>query len=53
MVHGGHDVEFELSVRGRLEHSGIDFYFFHAGTVEFFEGCDDTGLFPCAGWPVD
>jgi hypothetical protein len=36
-----------------LEDAGIDFDFFDTGTVEFFEGGYDAGLFASAGGPVD
>jgi len=36
-----------------LEDAGIDFYFFDARTVEFFEGGHDAGFFSCAGGAVD
>ncbi len=52
MVDGSDDVEFQFSVRGCLEHAGINFNLFDAWAVEFFQGCDDAGFLPGARGPV-
>jgi hypothetical protein len=35
-----------------LEDSRVDFDLLYTWPVEFFQGCDDSSLFPCTGWTV-
>lgn len=53
MVDGRDDVEFELAIRGCLEDASVDFNFFDARAVEFFESRDDAGFFASTGRAVD
>lgn len=48
VVDGGHDVEFELAVAGRLEDTGIDFDLFHSRPVQFFQCRDDACFLACS-----
>lgn len=53
MIYRRDDVEFELPVTASLEDTGIDLDLFHAGAIEFFEGCDYAGLFSSPGRAID
>ena len=53
MVDRGHDVEFEFSVRGRLEDARVDFDLLYTGSVEFFQCCYNSCFLACARGPVD
>lgn len=53
VVNGSYNIEFEFAIGRRLKDACVNLNLFDTGTVQFFEGCDDSRFLAGAGRSVD